>query len=292
MQKIFAFLVMLLCMTATAGAYTVILKNGRSMTGVLVSETADVIQFKDDAGIQYSLKKANLDLAKMAEVNAPKPEPVPPVMDTTAPENPKKKGRVYTREDVDALRDKYPELSIGDPIENPEDFEGGVLKPEAYATRLNEGATRINENLPGLVSLRDAAATAWEVASSTGKDPTEAVQAALATEEAATILKATSDDLVSLGRWQENMAGAPDQFKEGYSVFVQAITDLSDFQRGLREWNTFENVNIFRNRLSELENRLTASVNRLQSFQPAATETAPPPAETEEDETEPEPPLE
>src|SRR5688572_19554713 len=112
MQKTFAFLVMIFCMTAAAaGAYTVILKNGKSMNGVLVAETADVILFKDDAGIQYSLKKANLDLARMAEANAPKAEPVPPTMDTTtAPEPPKKKGRVYTKEDVDALRDKYPEL--------------------------------------------------------------------------------------------------------------------------------------------------------------------------------------
>ena len=279
MNKMFAFPVMLFFLTvAAADAYTVVLKNGKSMTGTLVSETADIILFKDDAGIQYSLKKANLDLTRMAEANAPQPEPVPPqpVVETIK-EQPKKKGRVYTREDVDALRNKYPELSLGDPIENAEDFEGGILKPEAYVKGMQQGATRINENLSGLVKLRDAAATAWEVAASTGKDPAEAINAALSTEEATTLLKETSSDLTTLGRWQENMANAPDQYKEGYNLFVQSITDLSDFQRALREWNTFENVNIFRTRLVDLETRLNASTSRLQSWQPAGV---PPPPET------------
>jgi hypothetical protein len=52
---------------------------------------------------------------------------------------------------------------------------------------------------------------------------------------------------------------------------------LSDYQRGIREWNTFENVNLFRSRLTELENRLNMSVNTLQNWKPAG---APPPAST------------
>jgi hypothetical protein len=170
MQKTIPFLLLVFCFSlATAGAYTVVLKNGKMMTGTLVSETDRVILFKDDSGVQYSLKKMNLDLAKMSEANAPKmetPPPVapPPVADTET----KKKGRVYTKDDVENLRSKYPELSIGEPIENPEDFERGVLKPEAYSKRIQESAGRITSNLPGLAKLRDATATAWEVAASTG----------------------------------------------------------------------------------------------------------------------------
>jgi hypothetical protein len=306
MQKTIPFLllVLLVGVATVAGAYTVILKNGKSMNGTLISETEQVILFKDEAGVQYSLKKNNLDLVKMSEANALKPETAAPVAAAPVPvaePEPKKKSRVYTKEDVDTLREKYPELSIGEPIENPEDFEGGVLKPESYGNRIHEAATRVNENISGLAKLRDATATAWEIAASTGKDPTEAVNAALATEEATLILKEASDDLSSLGRWQESMSNAPDQYKDGYELFVQTITDLSDFQRAVREWNTFENVNLFRSRLNDLESRLNANTQRLQSWQPkVAPGTTPPPAapaqtepEAEDEEgTEEEPPIE
>lgn len=299
MKKIIPILLLVLFVgAASTGAYTIILKNGKTMTGTLVSETDKVILFKDIDGVQYSLKKENLDLVKMSEANAPIPEPA--VEASPAPvEQPvvKKKSRVYTKEDVDSLREKYPELSIGEPIENPEDFEGGVLKSEAYGRRLHDAATRVNESLSGLAKLRDAAATAWEVAASTGKDPAEAVNAALSTEEATLILKDASDDLSTMGRWQESMEGAPDQYKEGYDLFVQTMTDLSDFQRAVREWNTFENVNLFRSRLTELESRLNMNTQRLQTWQPKVSEpapgtTAPAPPQTEDQPDETEPPAE
>jgi hypothetical protein len=301
MRKTIPFLLLVFCFSlATAGAYTVVLKNGKMMTGTLVSETDQVILFKDDSGVQYSLKKINLDLGKMSEANAPKVEapppvaPPPPVSETEA----KKKGRVYTKEDVENLRSKYPELSIGEPIENPEDFERGVLKPEAYSKKIQESAEKISRNLPGLATLRDATATAWEVATSTGKDPAEAVKGTLSTEEAALVLKQTSDDLMSMARWQETMANAPDQYKEGYELFVKTMTDLSDYQRALREWNSFENVNIFRSRLAELETRINTNATRLQTWKPevAPPDKAQPPKppvteETEDEEEEPPPPV-
>ncbi|MCI0415709.1 hypothetical protein L0222_23280 [bacterium] len=296
MRKTIPFLLLVFCFSlASAGAYTVVLKNGKMMTGTLVSETDQMILFKDDSGVQYSLKKANLDLGKMTEANAPKveappPAPAPPAADTET----KKKARVYTKEDVDNLRTKYPELSIGEPIENPEDFDRGVLKPEAYSKRINESAGRISRNLPGLTKLRDATATAWEVAASTGKDPAEAVKAALSTEEATLVLKQASDDLISMARWQETMANAPDKYKDGYNLFVQTMTDLSDFHRGVREWNSFENVNIFRSRLGELETRISVNSHRLQTWKPEVAAPAKPetPKTPEPEETEEEPPAE
>ena len=283
MRKTIPVLFLILCIgVMSAAAYTVVLKNGKTMTGTLISETDQVILFKDDGGVQYSLKKANLDLAKMTEANAAPVQPEPAaVTPPPAPEVPKKKGRVYTKEDVDNLRAKYPELSIGEAIENPEDFESGVLKPEAYVSRIQEGGTRVNESLGSLGKLRDATATAWEMAASTGKDPSEAVNAALSTDEAKAILKDVSDELTSLGRWQESMSNAPDQYKDGYNMYVQSITDLSDFQRGIREWNTFENVNAFRTRLNELESRLNSTSSRLQNWRPQGA--PPPPAEPEEE---------
>src|SRR5262245_37179356 len=120
MLKKLPFLLFIFCIVATASAYTVVMKNGKMMNGTLISETEKSILFKDDSGVQYSLKKANLDLEKMKEANAPKMETAPPVETPAAPEAPKKKARVYTKEDVDSLRSKYPELSLGEPIENPD----------------------------------------------------------------------------------------------------------------------------------------------------------------------------
>jgi hypothetical protein len=264
LKKLPYFLFIFFIAAATASAYTVVLKNGKMMNGTLISETEQSILFKDDAGVQYSLKKANLDLDKMKEANAPKMEAPPPIeTPVTTTEAPKKKARVYTKEDVDSLRSKYPELSLGEPVENAEDFEGGVLKPSAYGKRIQQGAEAISSNMAGLIELRDGVATAWEVAASTGKSPVEAVNAVLGTEKAAATMKSVSDDLMILGRWQESMSNPPDKFKEGYQLYVQALTALSDFQKTIREWNRVNNVNIFRSSLAQLETQITTSVAKI-----------------------------
>ena len=59
----------------SAESYTVILKNGKVLKGKLLSETEDVLVFKDEQGLQYSLKKSVIDLQKTNEANEPPPEP-------------------------------------------------------------------------------------------------------------------------------------------------------------------------------------------------------------------------
>jgi hypothetical protein len=283
MVKRIPFFFFMLCVAvATCSAYTVVMKNGKTMTGTLISETDQVMVFKDDSGIQYSLKKSTLDLEKMVQANMPREEPAhaeSPQMTTptapvaTKPEASKKKARVYTKDDVEALRSKYPELSIGQPIENPEDFDNGVLKPEAYGRRIQQGATAIVDNLETLKELRDGVATAWEFAASNGKDPSEAVNALLKGEKGSSIMKGVSDELGSLGRVQESMTSPPENVKSNYDLYVQALTGLSDFQRGLREWNTFNDAKLFRSRMSDLEGQIRSAVNRIQA-------SAPPPPST------------
>jgi hypothetical protein len=290
MLKRIPFVFFMLCVAvATCGAYTVVMKNGKTMTGTLISETDQTLIFKDDAGIQYSLKKSNLDLDKMSQANAPKveaPPPIPPAAPSSAPEPPKKKVRVYTKDDVDALRAKYPELSLGEPVENPEDFEGGVLKPSAYGKRIEQGAATVGNSLATLAELRDGVATAWEVAASTGKNPADAVNAVLTGEKGTEIMKGVSDDLNTLGRWQETMTSPPEALKGNYDLFVQALTGLSDYQRALRQWNTFENVNLFRSRLGDLQNQITSAVTQIQASAPPAQPQAAPAEPGSEENTE------
>ena len=281
MLKRIPFIFFMLCVAiATCSAYTVVMKKGKMMTGTVISETDQVLVFKDNSGVQYSLKKSSLDLDKMTQANAAKaPEP-PPALEqpaaTPAPEPSKKKARVYTKEDVDALRSKYPELSLGEPVENPEDFENGVLKPTAYGKRIQQGATAIGNNLETLKELRDGIATAWEVGASTNKNPADAINAILTGEKGAGIMKSVSDELSGLGRTQESMTNPPQNLKENYDLYVQALSGLSDFQRGLREWNTFQDANAFRNRMGELEGQINVAVSRIQSSTPAEpAQTAP-----------------
>src|SRR5262245_26824515 len=94
----------------SANAYTVVLKkNGKALTGTLISEDDNSIVFKDDQGLQYSLKKSVLDLDKMKEANTPPPPPPPPPQEQPAetPKEPGKPAKVYTQADVEGLRDKY-----------------------------------------------------------------------------------------------------------------------------------------------------------------------------------------
>lgn len=254
---------------STADAYTVVLKNGKVIKGTLVSETETILILKGEDGIHYSLKKANLDLEKMREENKPKVvEPPPPPAEEAAPK-PKKKARVYTKEDADALKEKYGDLSIGEPIENVEDFEGGVLKPEAYLQYLKDGAARINETLLGMAILRDGTATAWEVAASTGVDPDEAVNNYLTGPAATMNIQRTNQEITSLNSLEDTLSPVPPQFQEGYEAFQAALTGLKSYLSTIRAGNeSYDNVNLFRSHLSEVENQVRNQVRRVQMFEP------------------------
>ncbi|HJZ12215.1 MAG TPA: hypothetical protein VJ521_08695, partial [Acidobacteriota bacterium] len=104
----FSMLFLISAVLLAAQQYTVVLKNGKIMTGTLISESADGIVFKDADGVQFSLKKSGLDLEKMQEANAIQPPTTS--MQEEELKAPKKKGRVYTKEDLEELKTKYGEL--------------------------------------------------------------------------------------------------------------------------------------------------------------------------------------
>ena len=62
-------LLILLLAVTNAGAFTVIMKNGNTMEGVLLSEAPESIQFRDIYGIQYTLKKELLNIPEMMDAN-------------------------------------------------------------------------------------------------------------------------------------------------------------------------------------------------------------------------------
>jgi len=277
MLKRVTLLLIVFCVGMTAAnAYTVVLKNGKTLSGNLVSETEQMIIFKDDTGLQYSLKKANLDLEKMKEANAPKMEPPPVAPPAEAPQTPKKKARVYTKEDLEAIRSKYPELSIGEPVERPEDYVDGKLTTEAFLRRLQDGGSMIRESASSMTVVRDSILAAWEPAVSAKNDPREAVNGVLATSDSTAAIESVSTDLETLGTWQETMKAPPDQYKEVYGTFVSAITALSEFHRLVREWYTLETPDNFRSKTSASQNQINTTLSGLQSVAPAPVAPAEP----------------
>lgn len=62
-----ALILMLCC--ADSWSFTVIMKNGKTMEGTLLSEQPDSIQFRDIYGIQYTLKKDLLNIPAMLDAN-------------------------------------------------------------------------------------------------------------------------------------------------------------------------------------------------------------------------------
>src|SRR5262245_64468748 len=94
---VFGFILILAALSESA---IVVLKNGRIMTGTVVSENENLVVFKDDHGLQFSLKKSSIDLEKTKQANEPPAAPVVPAA-VTPPPAPKKDVKVYGQNDLD-----------------------------------------------------------------------------------------------------------------------------------------------------------------------------------------------
>ena len=117
MKKILGLVLLLLVPASAALGYEVFFKNGKTLQGTLVRETEDSVILKDASGILQNFKKADMDLVKTAEANKKQKEP--PAKKSSA--------HVVTKEELEALREKYDlgEKSFGkaDPIDFGEEIE-------------------------------------------------------------------------------------------------------------------------------------------------------------------------
>ncbi len=283
-------LVLLFCVSVySAEGYTVVLKNGKVMTGTLISESADSVLFKDDSGTRYSLKKSSLDLNKMTEANAAQPvaasEPVTHEETKPAPASQtKKKARVYTKDDIDRLKEKYGDMDIGEPIEDLADYsEPGVFIPEAYARQLKEAGPRMTETMEELGTLTSSIFTNWEMASSTGGDPKNAVTEYLATESALGLKDSIASSIASLDDLQQRLSRAPKGYEDGYKAFGDAVSGIRNYYNTAIGFGSIENSSFFKSRTDELAEQVRSQIAKLQSWnppQPVEKKSASPPQET------------
>jgi len=93
-----------------SSAYDLVLKNGKTIHGTLVSQDDQTIVLLDNSGVKMNFKKANVDLDKTTAANQVQqvstpvaPKTAPPVQTPAA----KKPARKITEEDLKKLHDKY-----------------------------------------------------------------------------------------------------------------------------------------------------------------------------------------
>ncbi|MCI0444674.1 hypothetical protein L0152_15890 [bacterium] len=241
--------------------YTVILKNGKMMKGYLLSENAEMIVFKDDKGLQYSLKKTVLDLEKMKEANVP---PAPPV-----PEPVEVEPEVQTQ--------PSPETSETAPTEAPETAPVETPTPQAqqpittpvdenpYAKSLHETTAKLETAFETAKSLLDGMMTAWEVNASTGRDPAAALQEFRATK-AATITALADSQLQTVDKLQENLGNPPSQYVSALQTLNNAISELHQYYDAIRQYDGKPSLRVFHSRLTTKEQSLTKKIENLKAI--------------------------
>jgi methionine-rich copper-binding protein CopC len=153
-RRIVLFLVLLTA--SSCFAYEVVLKNGKTLDGEVVSESPEMIVLQDSSGVKLHIKKSNIDSIKTQERNkktdaiAAHPEKTEPVeSDATVVEKPKTKPRVYTKKDLENM----PELTILGDEESPDDvalrneFEERSMQEKEAEAAWNEEALRIDDQI-------------------------------------------------------------------------------------------------------------------------------------------------
>lgn len=284
MQRLVLPVLLLLCMLSFSESYTVIFKTGKVLQGTLIAETDDSVVFKDDKGIQYSLKKKSLDVEKMKEANAPvvATEPADPSIPAPSPAPSKKASKVYTSKDIEALRDKY-----GDIVAGTEDGGApmvGTVTRENYHKYLQDAGAHMAAVITQLNSLVDGMTTAWEVASSTGRDPSASVRDYLAGKAATEILAGVSSEMSTLESFGDALANPPKEFAPVLESFSSGLQRLQEGYNLIRQYDNKQNMTVFRSRITGIFSEIRPRISTLQSVQPLVPEVPP---ETQPDATEP-----
>lgn len=353
-----ASLILLLYFSGAEG-YTVVFKSGKMLEGQLISENADSIVFKVDSGLQLSLKKSALDLAKMAELNAASAVPGVQLATTAKPGPVKKEPKVYTNADIpgatqspvdaagaeEAGPESQPPAAPTEPgpatevplpaapamppapaaqstpaapampaapsrpaipksssagkqpkVFTNEDVVPAAPNPEpspldspqsqplpqtaptttvdgaAYDKDLKEGAVQIGKTLQDLSALTDGITVNWEVASSTGNDPARSLRDYMTGATATAILNNISQQVNSLQALQAKLASAPAGKEQSYQIFTRAVDSLKAFHSQIQQYDSIQNINLLKSRLTELSSQINSAVEVLQATEPAKKE--------------------
>lgn len=246
---------------ASAESYTIILKNGKTMQGQLVSETDELIVFKDQQGLQYSLKKSSLDLEKMRVANQPPPapEPVPAPEEIQAPGQPEEETTPETQSNTPSIQPseshQVPDSQTADSESNP------------YFVSLREASDKLQKTFDEIGSYLDAMTTAWEVNASTGRDPLAALRE-FKTTKGSTQIVTIEASFQTLDNFKTKLSDPPSQYSSALDLFNIAVSDLRTYFYTVRQYDGKPAVSVFRSRLRTTEQKIQKSIADLKAFKP------------------------
>jgi hypothetical protein len=134
----------------------VVLKNGKILTGEVISEDQEVIILKDSSGIRLHIKKSNVDSLKTQKrdekengITSRADEQHSLESESKIPDKPKKKTRVYKKEDLE----KMPELTILGSEDSPDEdalrneYEDRAMQEKEAEAEWNKEALRIDNRI-------------------------------------------------------------------------------------------------------------------------------------------------
>lgn len=137
-------------------AYDVVLKNGKTLTGKVVSESQELIILRDSSGVQLRIKKRNIDWIRTEELNKKSEaiqiepsEEKTSKSDVKTAAKAKTKARVYKKEDLE----KMPELTVLGSDESPDDdilqreYEEDSQREKEAEAAWNEAALQIDDRI-------------------------------------------------------------------------------------------------------------------------------------------------
>jgi hypothetical protein len=289
LSLVFGFVLIL---AASAESYTVITKNGKTMTGTLVSENDSLIVFKDDHGLQFSFKKSSLDLDKMKVANEP-PAPAVPVAAQPAA-NPKKEAKVYGQNDLDTLRNKYGDLSPGQLTID------GEMSPDSYYKTLQGGISEANDLLSALKSLALDITATWEAAISTGKSGHQELSDFMTAGAGFGALTDATNRINGLKKVRDQLMKPPKGYEavpKNFSIMVDSLGNVANL---MSTYNSITDGVYFRTNIDRMTLAVTRALAPLQDVkeieepepQLEATPEPTPPAKEEKTEPEPQKPPE
>lgn len=275
-----------------AEAYTVVMKNGKTIKGTVISETADGLVFKDESGLQYSLKKSNLDLEKMEEANKPQaaPAPPPPADSSATPSSPTepaqppappqtpKPARVYTQEDINRLRGAS---DVADDTDADVDVED---TGDPYVDTMHAAGAVLGDLIGKYQSLASQLASVYDIASTSGADGNAAAQKFVAGQTGASILHDIDADVSRLNKLKNSLPTTWDIKPAGVIALDQALDMIPDLRSDLAAPHILS-AKDFQSRVDKSATLLTSLSQSLLDVQAAGTKPPKPKSDDDEDQS-------
>lgn len=260
----FALAALLVCSCLPAAAYNVILKNGKVLKGTLISETDEMIVFKDEQGLQFSLKKSTMDLDKMKEANAPPPQPetAPAAESSAAPvaDDTKKAAKVYTAADVEKLRKKYKNIANIGPAGESID----ASTPAGYYRGLMEAVTEISAAMNDIDSMLNAMNTSVEVAASTGRNPNAAFRQYKSSKAFTDLDKSINAGISELEAIRDNMQSPPANYAGTVQYLNKAVEAIYSYYNAVARFDGKSQMGDFRLSLKQYTDTVENAVAQIQ----------------------------